>query len=453
MNVLQELKENQTAQITIDIAPVDYVPSFEKELKKVSKQVAIKGFRQGAVPKSVVQKMHGKAILFDEINKLVSENLEKHLTDNNVEILGNPLPIPVTEFDVDFTQPRDYSFKFEIGLAPIFALSLPPQKAVDYYEIAVDDAKIDQYIEDIRTRQGKFSNPEKSESDSILYGEFQELDASGNPSETGIKTKTTLAVNAIKDTAHQATFIGLDKDQTIIFNPKTTINNNVEIGAMFNIKTDAAATLTNDFKFTIESINKREPADLNQELFDKVYGPDAVNSLDEFKTKVADDIKRMFTNESERKMKHDLEDILLDEVGLALPDAFLKRWLKAVSEKPLTDEQIETEYPLYARGLKLRLIENKIFRDQNMQINDDEVKAMARDMVYQQFQQYGMLQGLEDAMDGMVARYLEKKENLNRVYENLSEFKTFSYLKSIVNRDTKEVTYESFQEIVANHQH
>ncbi|MBL7926664.1 MAG: trigger factor [Bacteroidia bacterium] len=453
MNVLQELKENQTAEITIDIAPVDYVPSFEKELKKVSKQVAIKGFRQGAVPKSVVQKMHGKAILFDEINKLVSENLEKHLTDNNVEILGNPLPIPVTEFDVDFSNPRDYCFKFEIGLAPLFALNLPPQKAVPYYEISVDDAKIDQYIEDIRTRQGKFSNPEKSEADSILYGQFQELASDGQPLDGGINTKTTFAVSAIKDAEKQAPFIGLEKDQTIVFNPANVIGNNVEIGAMFNIKTDAAAALTSDFKFTIESINKREAADLNQELFDKVYGQGSVNSIDEFRTKVADDIKHMFTNESERKMKHDLEDIMLEEVGLALPDSFLKRWLKAVSEKPLTDEQIEKEYPLYARGLKLRLIENKIFRDQNMQVNDDEVKAMARDMVNQQFQQYGMLQGLEEAMDGMVTRYLEKKENLNRVYENLSEFKTFAYLKSIVNRDISNVTYEAFQEIVANHHH
>ncbi len=453
MNVLQEPKENQTATIVIEVNPVDYLDHVEKELKKFGKQATIKGFRQGAIPKSEIQKRFGKSIIFDELNKLVSKNLENYLTTNNVQILGNPLPVPMNGFEVNWSNPLDYKFTFEIGLAPEINLTLPPTQAVPFYQIISDEAKVDHYVDDIRSRQGKFTSPEKSEMDSILYGEFEELDANGEAKKEGIKTKTTLAINMVKDDAEQAKFIGIEKDATIVFNPSNAFKNNVEIGAMFNINTDVAADLKSDFRLTVETINKRDIADLDQELFDKVFGPGNVNSEAEFREKVKLDMERMFTNESERKLKHDTEDILLAETQMSLPDEFLKRWLKAMSEKPLTDEQIESEYPSYARGLKSRLIENKIFRDQNMQVVDEEVKAMAKDILYQQFSQYGMMQGLEDAMDGMVERYLQKSENVNRVYENLSEFKTFSYLKEIVNRDVKTVSYEEFQTIVANHHH
>lgn len=453
MNVLQEPKENQTAAIVIDVTPVDYIEQVEKELKKFGKQATIKGFRQGAIPKSEIQKRFGKSILFDELNKLVSKKLEEHLTENNVQILGNPLPVPMHDFEVNWSNPINYTFTFEVGLAPEVNLTLPPSQAIPYYQIISDEAKVDQYIDDIRIRQGKFTNPEKSEEDSILYGEFEELDANGEILKDGIKTKTTLAVNMVKDADEKAKFIGIDKNAVVIFNPAKAFQNNVEIGAMFNLKTDVAAELKSDFRLTLETINKKDIADLDQDLFDKVYGPGNVNSEAEFREKVKVDIERMFTNESERKLKHDTEDVLLDECKMTLPEEFLKRWLKAVSEKPLTTEQIETEFPSYGRGLKLRLIENKIFRDQQMQIADEEVKAMAKDILYQQFAQYGMMQGLEDAMDGMVDRYLQKRENVDRVYENLSEFKTFSYLKSIVNRDVKTVSYEEFQKIVSEHHH
>jgi trigger factor len=453
MNISQQVKENQTATVTIDVDPTDYLDVVEKEIKKVGKQAQFKGFRPGTVPKSVVQKMYGKSILLDELNKIVSRNLEKHLTDNNVAIVGNPLPIPVGDFDTDWSNPRNYSFSFEVGLAPEFQLQLPPAQAIPYYEITVDDAKLEEYIEDLRIRQGKFSSPEKADINSILYGEFEELDENGNAKEGGIKTKTTLAINVVKDETIKEQLLNAEKNSTIIINPAKAFQNNVEVGAMFNLKADAATALTSDFKLTVESINNREKADLNQELFDKVYGEGKVTTEEEFRTLVREDIVNMFKRESENKLRHDIEDVLLEELKITLPDEFLKRWLLTMNEEKLTKDQVDNEYPQFARGTKLSMIENKIMKEQGFKVTQEEINAMARDILYNQFSQYGLTQGMDDVMDGLVTKYLEKEENVNRAVQNLINFKSFQYLKDVVSRDIKPVTYEDFTKIVAEHHH
>ena len=453
MNISQQKKENQTATVTIDVEPVDYLEAVDKEIKKFGKHAQIKGFRPGAVPKSYVQKMYGKSILFDELNKIVSRNLEKHLTDNNVAIVGNPLPVPVQDFDTDWANPRNYTFTFEVGLAPEFELNFTALSKVPYYEITVDASRVEEYIEDIRLRNGKYSNPEKPDDKSILYGEFVELDDAGVEKEGGINTRTTLAMEAVKDAEIRAKLLDVTKDSVLVFNPAKALQSTTELGAMFNLTVDGAAALQSDFRFTVISINNREKAEINQELFDKVYGEGAITSEDSFRARVQEDIAKMMGRESDNKFRHDIEDMLINEVNFSLPDEFLKKWLRTMDEGKYTEEQVEKEYPQFARGTKLSMIENKIVKDQDYKITNEEINAMARDMLYNQFSQYGLSNNMDEMMDGLVKKYLEKEENVNRVVQNLISFKAFSYLKEVINRDTKQVTYDEFLKIVADHHH
>ncbi len=453
MNISQQKKENQTATVTIDVEPVDYLEAVDKEIKKFGKHAQIKGFRPGAVPKSYVQKMYGKSILFDELNKIVSRNLEKHLTDNNVAIVGNPLPVPVQDFDTDWANPRNYTFTFEVGLAPEFELNFTALSKVPYYEITVDASRVEEYIEDIRLRNGKYSNPEKPDEKSILYGEFVELDEAGVEKEGGINTRTTLAMEAVKDAEIRSKLLDVAKDSVVVFNPAKALQSNTELGAMFNLTVDAAAAMQSDFRFTVISINNREKAEINQELFDKVYGEGAITSEDSFRARVQEDIVKMMGRESDNKFRHDIEDMLINEVSFSLPDEFLKKWLRSMDEGKYTEEQVEKEYPQFARGTKLSMIENKIVKDQDYKITNEEINAMARDMLYNQFSQYGLSNNMDEMMDGLVKKYLEKEENVNRVVQNLISFKAFSYLKEVINRDTKQVTYDEFLKIVADHHH
>ena len=269
MDITKELTGDLVATVKINVEPADYQKPYETEFKKVAKTASMKGFRPGAVPKSLIQKMYGKSILFDELNRIVGQSLQNYLKDNEVQVLGDPLPQPITEFDMDFDNPGPFTFVFDIGLAPQFAITAPAA-AIPFYEIKVEDDKVQLEIEDILNRYGSFDTPETSDIDCVLYGTFTELDANGQPKENGIVNKTTLMVNMIKDTDVQKNFLGIQKGITVVFNPQKAINNNTEMAAMFNVPAEVAEAITTDFSFEVETIGKRKKAEVNQELFDKL---------------------------------------------------------------------------------------------------------------------------------------------------------------------------------------
>jgi trigger factor len=238
-----------------------------------------------------------------------------------------------------------------------------------------------------------------------------------------------------------------------VLNPATAFNNdNDEIGHMLNKPADQVSGIKSDFQYTIDTINHVESAEMNQEFFDKIYGKDNVTSEEAFRERVRSEIADMYTRESDMKLRHDIEDYLLQEVNLKLPDLFLQKWLQTAVEKPLTPEQVDKDYPGYSRGMKLRLIENRIFRTQELKISKEEIQEMARQNILHQFSGYAS--GLsDDLIQNLVNRYLEKKETVERIIETLSERKVFNYLKSTAKLNTKKVTYDEFVDIVTKHQH
>lgn len=454
MNIVKELSEDLTATVHIKLSPADYEIKVNEQIKKTQKSANMPGFRKGMVPTGMIRKMYGKAILFDELNKLVSESLEKYITENKIEILGNPLPKPIAEMETDWENPKDYEFSFDIGIAPDFDLQLPPKKKLPFYEIEVDAKRIDEYVEDIRSRQGTFSNPDKADESCILFGKFEELDDTGTVKENGIHHTSTLLVKALKDEQAIQKFNGSQKGDVVRFNLQKAFDSNAtEIATMLQIKKEEAETLTSDFSFTIETVNKRVPAEINQELFDKLYEPGTVTSEDAFREKISSEISGLFNVESEKKLKHDLEDVLLDELGFSLPDNFLKRWMLSINEKSVSQDQLETEYPHHARGIKWRLIENKIFKENNLDITEDEIMNFARQLVYEQFARYGSNHIDEETINQMATRYMQKRENLNYIIESITGRKVFQYLNAIVAKDIKKVNYDEFVKIVTEHKH
>ena len=441
--------------VSIQLKPEDYREKVDASIKKTRKSMSVPGFRQGHVPEGMIRKMYGKAILADELNKIVSESLDNFLKENKINILGHPLPVKENGnvSKNNWENPADFEFKFELGLAPQFKLTLPPDHVFPYYEIQVDDSKVDSYVDDIRKRHGKHSQPESADDKSVLYASFTEVGPDNIPVENGITTKTTIAIDLVKDKAIKKSLVGLKKDDSIVIDVVKAMDNETEVSHMLNIPKEKVAEIKNNFELKIISVNNVENAELNQELFDKVYGTDIVKNEEEFREKLRAEISSMFAVESERKLQHDIQDELLHQLKISLPDNFLKRWLMDVNEKPITADQVDKEYNSYSTGMKWKLIENSIIRENNIQVTKEEIENFSKQMIVKQFAQYGSSYLTDEMISDMTKRYLSKEENVNHVIESLSDRKVLNFLGSIVKRDVKKTGYDEFIKIVKEHKH
>ncbi len=450
MNIQKEDVSELNSLIRIRITPDDYQKDVESAIKKFQKSATMPGFRKGMVPSGMIKKMYGKSFLSEELNKIVSKSLHDFLTENKISVLGDPLPKDNEAHDNNFDQPSDFEFLFEVGIAPAIDLNLASVNPVDAYEIDVDEERINTYIDDLRRKHGKFTNPETADEKSILYGDFTELDENGNEKEGGIKSTTTIALDLVKDEAEKAKLIGIKKDDEVVFNPMKAMQNATEVSYMLRIDKDKAEALNADFKYKIISVNQVDKLDVAQELFDKAFGEGAVATEADFRERVKSDIAAMFANESRHKFNHDAEDAILHDVKMALPDDFLKRWITVANEKPVTQEQLDKEYPMYARELKWKMIENKIATDIDLKIEKEDIEEYAASVIMQQFGQYQLGQ---DMISDFAKRYLEKEENLNKAGEAVKSKKVFDYLNQTVARNVKKVSYDEFTKIVKDHHH
>jgi trigger factor len=450
MNITQENVDSLNAVVKIKITPDDYQTKVENQIKKYQKDARIPGFRPGKVPAGMIKKMYGKSILADELNRLLNDSIHKYLTENNIEILGNPLPQSENNEKADWENPSEFEFLYDLGLAPKINVDLKLAGAFKYYDVQVDAEMLEKYVADIRRKYGKFSNPEAAAEGDILYGDLQELNADGTEKEEGIKTTTTVAIEFVKDAKEKAKLVGVKKDEVVVFNPAKAVDNQSELAAMLGVDKEVVGAVKADFKLTIKTVNRIEKAEMNQELFDKIYGADAVATEAEFMAKVKEDIAQMFTADSDRKLQNDMVEQLIKSLNIVLPDNFLKRWLMAANEKPITQEQVDAEYDEYAKGLKWRLIENQIIKNNSIQVNAEEVKEFAKSMIRNQFAQYGQA-NMDDAMlDNLAKNYMEKEEQVRKMYENIAAQKVFEYFKGAVALNKQQVSYDEFVKLVSN---
>lgn len=447
MNIVRKDIDSNNATITISIEKSDYSEKVEKTLRDYRKKANIPGFRPGMVPMGLLKKMYGKAILGEEINKILSDELYKYIQDNKVNMLGEPLPNDTEQKDIDFNTQEEFEFVFDLGLAPEFEVELNKKDKVKYYQITPSEEMINNQVKSYTGRFGKYIQEEVVEEKDMIKGELVEL-VDGKAHETGIHVNdAVLTPSYMKDEATKALFVGANKGDVITFNPKTAFEDETEVASLLKISKEAVANVASDFQITIESITRYIEAEVNQELFDKVFGEGVVSSEEAFIGKIKESLQENLLQDSEYKFGLDARDALVKKYeSLSFPDAFLKRWLLATN-KNLTEETLEADYPKMIADLKWQLIKDKIAKANEIKVENEDVEAYGRKIARSQFAQYGMI-GLDDSiLDNYVKDLLKKEETLKNIIDKVAEDKVLAIVKEAVKLDNKEVSIEEFNKM------
>ena len=449
MNISHSKPKKQISIISIEITLEDYSSNVEKVLNNYRKKVETPGFRKGKTPMSLIRKKYRTSILVDEINKLLQDNLYKYINENKLQILGSPLPTDVS--DINWEKDEIFNFKYEIGFAPEFNVKITAKDKLDYYVIKADADLIKDYSNDIAKRHGKMINPKISKNGDLVFCEISQLDSDGRLMNDGIKNDATVSMDFIKSKTILKKFIGIKKDDEINLNVIKAFPNKHDLAAMLNIKTDQISTLKNEeFKFTVKKVNRLEPAKLNIELFDKVYGKGVIKSKKEFKLKIKKEAEQQFINESDRMLKNDVVIYLVEKLKLKMPDEFLKRWLLKTSEQPLTKEKIDEEFPMYAKSLQWQLIENKILKNFDIKVTDEDVKNHTKMLISMQMKQYGQSNPDLKELDKIAENVLKSKEEKKKIYDQLYDQKTLSIYKEKFKLTKKGISYNDFVKLASN---
>jgi len=447
MNISQEKIDNLNTVVKININPEDYQPKVEKAMKDQAKKAKLPGFRPGMVPVAHIKKMYGKSILVDEINNMLSDTLNKYLDEEKLEVLGQPLPKvdEAKEYNWDFAD--NFEFTYEVGLAPQFDIEFSSKDKLTQYVIKVDDETLESRIKNIRRSYGKMTNPDVSADDDVLYAELTQLSPDGSVFEGGISNITSVRLDQIKNEDIKKSLIGLKKDDELVFDINAAFDNDAaKVAGLLKIQEDEAADLKSNFKLTVKNVNRLEEGDLNQEFFDKIFGEGIVTDEAGFRAKITEELEMMMTQDAERKLQDEIYNYSIDKVSFELPDAFLKRWLKATNEK-LSEEELEGGYADFAKNLKWTLIENKLMKENNIDIKYEEVFEFAKGSLEQQFRMYSPQALTEEQLGQYTVQYLQNKENANKVFEQVKALKVFDYIKSVITLDNKEILFSDFNKL------
>ncbi|MDF2438270.1 MAG: trigger factor [Bacteroidota bacterium] len=443
MNITQENIDELNAVLKVKVVAEDYLPKVEGALRNYQKKASIPGFRPGKVPTGVIKKMYGKSVMVDEINKLLSDSLHKYINDNKIEILGNPLPKADDKTVIDWDNQKEFEFMYEMGLAPKFEVELSPKDKFTYQTVKIDDELVNKYVSDIAKRYGKVEQVEVASEGDLLNGDFVELDSNGEILPGGVFKTSSVFLDRVKDEAKKA-FIGLKVGDKTVINAQDLTANAVDLASMLGLEKDAAESFTAKLQFTVKGISRLAESPVNQELFDKIYGPGNVNSEEEFKGKIREELAAMFVNDSERKFYNDVVDHLMGKINFDLPSDFLKRWIVAVNEKPVSPEQVDAEFDGYAKGLKWQLIENKIIKDNNLNVTNEEVIEHTKNLIRAQFGKMQQVPMSDEDMENTAKRVLGNQDEAKKIYEQVYGQKVMDLFKSKFSIEKKEVAYDEF---------
>ena len=447
MNITQEKINDLNAVVKIKIAPEDYTEKVEKTIKDQAKKSTLPGFRKGMVPAAHIKKRFGKSILVEEINTMLSEALSKYLSDNKVEILGQPLPIMDDTKDFKWDNTDEFEFDYELGLAPVIDVEISSKDTFTKYSVKADEETLAARIKNIRKSYGKMTNPEVSAEDDVLYADLAQLSPDGAIFEEGISNTGSIRLDQIKDKEILKTLIGLKKDDVLELDlQKAFENDEVIIAKLLNIGEEEAKDVKSLFKVTIKNVNRLEESDLNQEFFDKIFGEGVVTDEAGFRVKITEEVEGMFQQDADRKLQNDIYTKLTESISIELPDEFLRKWLKATNEK-LSDEELAEGYDDFAKNLKWTLIENKLIKDNNIEIKYEDVFKTAKQRLDAQFRMYSPAPLPEDQLAEYTANFLKEKDNANRIFDEVKALKVFEYIQSVATLDEKDIAYNKFTEM------
>lgn len=434
MNITRENIDALNAVVKVDIAKEDYSDKVEKILSDYRKSANIPGFRKGHVPMGMVKKQYGKAVLVDEVNKLIQDGLGKYLVEEKLDVLGNPLPKQQDDLDWDSDA---FTFEFELGLAPKFEVNLKSKTPITHYNIVADDKMIDNQVEHIQKQYGKIVSQTEVEETSEITGKFTN-------EEKGIENVATLTLDKVKGKANAKQFIGAKVGDVITLNTKGLFNDDHDLMAFLKVSHDDAHGLDIEVTFEVSEINQRVLADLDQDLFDKLFGEGKVTTVTELKAKIKEDSEKQFAQQGDQKLLNDVTEYLIENTKFDLPASFLQKWMQTAGEEIMTAEQAKEEYEKSEKSMRYQLIEGKLIQEHKLQVQFEELKAYAMDMIKGQMAQFGQMNPSEKELEDIAARILSNQEEVKRLSEQLMSQKLLNFYKTQANLKVKEITYDDF---------
>jgi len=434
MNITKENIDKLNAVVKIEITPNDYQDKVAEILQDYRKKANIPGFRKGHVPMGMVKKQYARPVMIDEVNKLLQDALQKFLVEEKLDILGNPLPKIQEDFSWDT---KDFSFEFELGLAPEFKVNLKPKKAIANYKIVADKKMIDDQVLNIQESYGKIISQVEVTEQSNVTGTFKN-------EEKEIEKKSTFKLSIIKGKPNLKKFVGAKAGDTIALKTKGLFTDDHLLQNHLGVSHDDAHGLDIEVQFNIEEVSITEPTEINQELFDKLFGKDAVKTEKEFRARLKEDAENQFVQQADQQLLNAISENLIENTKFDLPAEFLQKWLAVAGEEQLTDEAASAEYNRSEKGLRYQLIEGKIVKENNLQVTYEELTEFAKGYIKSQMAQYGNPNPEEKELDEIAGRILSNQDEAKRLQEQLMNQKLLSFFKENVNLKTKEVSFDAF---------
>lgn len=451
MNILFENVDKVSALLTIQMEKADYEEKVNASLKDFRKKANMPGFRPGQVPMGMLKKRFGKEVTAEEVNKLLGEKLYGYIRDNNINMLGEPLPNEERQKQIDFDTMESFEFVFDIALAPEFKAELTGEDAIDYYTIDVDDEMVNKQVDMYRQRGGNYNKVDVYQEKDMVKGLLAELDENGNTKEGGIQVEGAVMLpDYMKNDDEKAKFAGCKVNDVLVFNPnKAYDGHDVEISSLLKIKKEDAAAMTSDFSFQVEEITRFTPAELNQDLFDQVMGEGAVKSEEEFRAKVKESLAAQFVNDSDYKFMLDVRTYLTGKVGkLEYPDALLKRIMR-LNNADKDEKFVEENYDKSIEELTWHLIKEQLVKTYEIKVEQADVMEAAKEMTRMQFAQYGMVNVPDEVLENYAKEQLKKKEQVDGLVNRTVEHKLGQAIKTVVKLNAKTVSLDEFNKLFA----
>lgn len=442
MNISHKKIDDVNANITVELAPEDYNPAVDKAIKDQAKKANLPGFRPGKVPTGHIRRTYGKAILFDEINRLVNEKISAYITETKLDVLGQPLPV---DSDKDETYAWDFNdnfkFNYEIGLAPEFEVPFTAQTEFIEYDIKADDATLAERVKNLRRSYGKMTNPDVSEEGDVLYADLKQ------DKEGGIEKTSSIRTDLVEDAKIKKALIGLKKEDKVKIDVKKAFKV-ADLARLLGIPEGVAKDLdVTKFEITVQNINRLEESDLDQEFFDKLFPGGEVTTEEQFHTKVKEEVENLFKQNAAQKLRNDMYTFGVESVDAKLPEEFLKRWLKATNPE-LKEEDLEEGFGGFLNNLKWTLVENRVITANNLEVKYDEVIDLAKERIVAQIKMYNIDEEITDEqLQQYAMQMLSDKEQANRLFEEVKALKVFDHLASTVKIKSKKIDYDKFEKL------
>ena len=449
MNVSLQNIDKVSALLTVKLEKADYQEKVDKSLKSLRQKAQVPGFRPGMVPMSLVKKMYGKSVIAEEVNKALSEAVYKYIQDNNVSILGEPLPNEDKQPEIDFDTMEEFEFLFDIALAPEFKAEVDAKDKVDYYLIDVTEDMVNNQVKAYTQRNGKYEKVDVYEDKDMLKGLLAELDENGNTKEGGIQVEGAVMMPSyMKNDEQKAIFANAKVNDVLVFNPHTAWEGNAaELSSLLKIDKEEAAEMKSNFSYQVEEVTRFVEGELTQEIFDQVCGKDVVKTEEEFRAKIKEVIANQFVADSDYKFLIDVRKMLMEKVGkLEFPDALLKRIMR-MNNQDKDEKFVDDNYDKSIEELTWHLLKEQLVKANNIKVEQEDVVNMAKEATRAQFAQYGMMSVPEDLLENYAKEMLKKKESVEGLVNRVVETKLASALKSQVKLNNKTISAEEFNKM------